>query len=70
MLSAKTTLGITMFGLNPEKPTFNMEFLYNKSSGYIVEKNSKIYGSAITKYSQGNLECLLKVVCFTFHPEM
>ena len=55
--------------LNPEKPTFNMEFLYNKSRGWIVKKQSKLYGSAITKYFEGNLECLLKVVCFLFHPE-
>lgn len=55
--------------LNPKKPTFNMEFLYDKSESYIVEKESKIYGSPLIKYYPWNLESILKVICFAFHPE-
>lgn len=54
---------------NPQKPTFNMDRLFDKNDSYVISNLVKKYGISISSYYPMNIEDILKVVCFPFHPD-
>ncbi|MHA1284761.1 MAG: hypothetical protein ACTSQP_19850 [Promethearchaeota archaeon] len=54
---------------NPNNPTFNIELLYKKNEVIIIKEHSEKYGLPIKEYHPYNLEDLLKIICFSFHPD-
>lgn len=53
-----------------ERPIFDPDRLFSSEGNcYITDKEKELYGIKINEYRNINLENLLQVVCFPFHPE-
>lgn len=55
---------------NPEDPTFSLKSIMKKEyNTYIIKNTSKKYGLDFDRYKPGNLDDILKLVCFPFTEE-